>query len=379
MKTKMLDFRLATGQNVYALYQDVKAVKGIESVINRFMLKVLKITNISKSDINLSKCEVSFKDIDGIVQTNYWNEKWLQAEIGHMKLIYINPMVEELGYKKSWLSGDITDSLNLKPGQSVAIGVQHFDILSNQKISSAEVKCYYNKNEMVTYSFTITEYSLKRQYSLPLKGLVAGAGGVNGIISHRWANSPENEFATDFHILDKNLKPYANDPFKASEYYCYGIDIYSPAEGTVVEAVDGIPDHPFAFNDKELQKLTKRQKENFPLKQIIYGNYLIIDHGNSEYSLLGHLQKESIKVKKGEKIKREQVIAKCGNTGGSDAPHLHYQQMNNSYNAEAIGLPVKFENVESALFGEEVIKGSDNFNWYKELLKDTGILLLKTK
>jgi len=53
--------------------------------------------------------------------------------------------------------------------------------------------------------------------------------------------------------------------------------------------------------------------------------------------------------------------------------------MNNSYNAEAIGLPVKFENVESALLGDEVIKGSDNFNWYKELLKDTGILLLKTK
>jgi len=121
MKTKILDFRLATGQNVYALYQDVKAVKGIESVINRFMLKVLKITNISKSDIILSKCEINFKDTDGIVQTNYWSEKWLKAEIGHMKLISMKPMVEELGYKKSLLSGDITDSLNLKPGQSVAL------------------------------------------------------------------------------------------------------------------------------------------------------------------------------------------------------------------------------------------------------------------
>lgn len=54
-----------------------------------------------------------------------------------------------------------------------------------------------------------------------------------------------------------------------------------------------------------------------------YGNLVILDHGFGYETYYAHLSK--FKVRKGQKIKRGEVIAEVGSTGLSTAPHLHYE------------------------------------------------------
>jgi len=54
-----------------------------------------------------------------------------------------------------------------------------------------------------------------------------------------------------------------------------------------------------------------------------YGNIIIINHGFGYETVYAHLSKMG--VRRGEKVKRGQVIGQVGNTGKSTSPHLHYE------------------------------------------------------
>ena len=54
-----------------------------------------------------------------------------------------------------------------------------------------------------------------------------------------------------------------------------------------------------------------------------YGNHVIIDHGYGYKTLYAHMTKYI--VRKGQKVKRGEIIGYVGSTGTSVAPHLHYE------------------------------------------------------
>ena len=56
-----------------------------------------------------------------------------------------------------------------------------------------------------------------------------------------------------------------------------------------------------------------------------FGNYLEIDHGHGYVTRYAHLG--SIQVRQGQRIQKGQVIGLIGMSGGSIAPHVHYEVM----------------------------------------------------
>jgi murein DD-endopeptidase MepM/ murein hydrolase activator NlpD len=57
-----------------------------------------------------------------------------------------------------------------------------------------------------------------------------------------------------------------------------------------------------------------------------YGNFVVIDHGNSTWTLYGHA--EQVLVSPGQHVEAGQEIALEGTTGDSTGPHLHFEVWN---------------------------------------------------
>ena len=71
----------------------------------------------------------------------------------------------------------------------------------------------------------------------------------------------------------------------------------------------------YATGDGKISKVRRSRRG--------YGNHVVIDHGYGYKTLYAHMKKYA--VKKGQKVKRGEVIGYVGSTGTSVAPHLHYE------------------------------------------------------
>ena len=61
------------------------------------------------------------------------------------------------------------------------------------------------------------------------------------------------------------------------------------------------------------------------------GNYVEIEHANKYISRYLHMKNNSLKVKKGDKVKKGTVLGTMGNTGNSNGAHLHFAVYNDKH------------------------------------------------
>jgi len=151
------------------------------------------------------------------------------------------------------------------------------------------------------------------------------------------ANS--NEFAMDFIYTDDQGREFHGDAQKPENWFSYGKPIYAPGAGVVRAAVNDIPDNWF-----KNARATAIGHPDLPAgkdpKDI--GNYVLIDHGDGEFSLMVHMKPGSVRVKAGDQVRAGQQIGQIGFAGDAVFPHLHYSLLDGPETGKAWGLPAYF-------------------------------------
>ncbi len=74
--------------------------------------------------------------------------------------------------------------------------------------------------------------------------------------------------------------------------------------------------------------------------RFVVGNHVVIDCADGTYALCGHLQRGSVAVAIGDRVRAADVIARCGNSGNSSEPHIHVQVMDHPKPLYAAGVPI---------------------------------------
>jgi murein DD-endopeptidase MepM/ murein hydrolase activator NlpD len=147
--------------------------------------------------------------------------------------------------------------------------------------------------------------------------------------SHRWV-LPE-AYALDIARLGESGSTYRREGTRFTDYYAYGTEVYAAAAGKVLESANDVPEDDSLLQrpNESIDAYTARVRENqarlLKIEHGITGNYVLIDHGNREYSLYAHLQPGSVRVRAGDPVAAGAFLGRLGSSGNSTEPHLHFQ------------------------------------------------------
>ena len=136
-------------------------------------------------------------------------------------------------------------------------------------------------------------------------------------------------FAIDWEQADSQNRLVRADPKILGNYEIYGKRVLAVADGTVVSARNDLP-----------EQVPGQLPPGLPLDEAD-GNYVVLDIGGA-FVLYAHMQTASVTVARGAQVRRD-VLGKVGNTGNSQAPHLHLHVMDGPSPLLSNGLPYVFD------------------------------------
>jgi len=142
--------------------------------------------------------------------------------------------------------------------------------------------------------------------------------------------------AADLVITDEEGSTHRGDGSHNAHYYCYGKPVLSVSAGRVAFAVDGVPDNvPGSMNG-----------------YMALGNAVFVANSDGTLALYAHLIRGSLQVKVGQAIEAGALLGRCGNSGRSSEPHLHFHLQDAEPVQEGWGVEAVFQGVELLRDGE---------------------------
>lgn len=197
------------------------------------------------------------------------------------------------------------------PFNMVIIGVLYaFKIRYNQTIPPILTVIQQKNPETNAYLYHSQPAKEYAAFTIPIRLPFMGKWTVNQGHEGKYTHKEFFKYAWDFIIKDETSgKEYLGDGLLLSDYFCYDKPVVAPALGTVVAVVNTV-------EDNEIGATNLHQN---------WGNTVVIQHDTYLFSKLSHLKKGTIEVNIGDFVVEGQHIGKCGNSGRSPYPHLHFQ------------------------------------------------------
>jgi hypothetical protein len=170
------------------------------------------------------------------------------------------------------------------------------------------------------------DYQTKARLSLPFEGEWFVFWGGRTIEQNYHAADKAQRFAYDF-LIRRDGASHTGDPSKLENYFCWDRSILAPADAIVAALADDLPDQAIGETDAGNAA----------------GNHVVLDLGNGEYAFLAHLRRGSVAVKPGERVQQGTELGRCGNSGNTTEPHLHFHLQTTPILHQGEGLPAFFE------------------------------------
>ena len=199
--------------------------------------------------------------------------------------------------------------------------------------------------DSVSTTVPLREYATRTELVLPLRGRILVFDGHDFYAHHRRWNLAHpvvgklfrhnsGRYAYDFSVVDSAGRMYRGDGKQNEDWYSWNAPVLAPGAGTVVSAESGEPDW-------EVGRTSLPDSMVLARPVALFGNHVVIDHGNGEFSLLAHLRRGSVVVRQGERVRQGQAVGRVGFSGSVYTIHTHYQlQRGPEYDAE--GVPSTF-------------------------------------
>lgn len=198
-----------------------------------------------------------------------------------------------------------------------------------------QIQRFYFK-PFITYPKTDQQYT-KNKYIMPIRGeWFVFWGGTNEFVNYHYVYESQR-YAYDL-VKVQDGQSYQNSHIRNEDFYAFDEDLLAPADGKVVKVVNGIKDN-----------VPGEMDEHNPA-----GNYVVIEHANREFSMIAHFKMNSILVKQDDIVTEGQLIGKCGNSGNSSEPHIHFQVTDSSDIVYGKSIRILFKDGKEPIQGDTV-------------------------
>ncbi|MFG3507168.1 M23 family metallopeptidase [Streptomyces sp. NPDC047821] len=149
-----------------------------------------------------------------------------------------------------------------------------------------------------------------------------------------------------------------------SAFPAFGAPLLAAGDATVVHADDRLRDHLSRNSLPALPYflLVEGVFRSLGGPRHIIGNHVVLDLGDGVYALYAHLERGSLLVRAGDRVTAGQPIARCGNSGNSTEPHLHFQLMDGPDPRTARGVPFTWRGVGVPAGGDTFTVGAGAYS-----------------